>query len=186
MFPSGQDPYDPNAGQNGVPSPRGMPDFNAPHYEALRPDAPMPKRVSTVRTLMYIGGVCGILMSLLFVMGLSASPEEMQAALDEQTAMAAEQGVAMAFDLDMMRSFMAFGVVVTGLYGALSFFIASRLRNRTVGVFWATMLFQGVAGGILLWGLLGGEILMIVPLGFAVTMLGFMWAKESRAYYGLL
>lgn len=186
MFPSGQDPYDPNAGQGGVPSPRGMPDFNAPHYEALRPDAPMPKRVSTVRTLMYIGGVSGILLSLLFVMGLLASPEEMRAALDEQTALAAEQGVALAYDADMMRSIMASAALVTGLYGALSVLIATRLRNRTVGVFWSTMLFQGAAGGILLWSLLAGELLAIVPLGFAVTMLGFMWAKESRAYYGLL
>lgn len=185
MFPSGQDPYDPDAGQNGVPSPRGMPDFNAPHYEALRPDAPMPKRVSTVRTLMYIGGVCGILLSLLFVTGLFASTEEMQAALDEQAAAAAEHGVAMAFDPDMMRSFMAAAALVTGLYGALSFFIASRMRNRTIGVFWATMAFQGAAAGILLWAL-SADLLMIIPLGFAVTMLVYMWAKESRAYYGLL
>lgn len=186
MFPSGQDPYDPNAGQGGVPSPRGMPDFNAPHYEALRPDAPMPKRVSTVRTLMYIGGVSGILLALLFVMGLSAPTEAMNEALDEQTALAAEQGVDLVFDAELMRSYMAAMALVTGLYGALSVLIATRLRRRTVGVFWSTMLFQGAAGGILLWSLLAGELLAIVPLGFAVTMLGFMWAKESRAYYGLL
>ena len=186
MFPSGQDPYDPNAGQGGVPSPRGMPDFNAPHYEALRPDAPMPKRVSTVRTLMYIGGVSGILLALLFVMGLAAPTDAMNEALDEQAAIAAEQGVALAIDADMMRSMMASLALVTGLYGALSVFIATRLRGRTVGVFWSTMLFQGAAAGILLWSLLSGELLAIVPLGFAATMLGFMWAKESRAYDGLL
>ncbi len=186
MFPSGQDPYDPDAGRGGLPSPQGMPDFNAPHYEALRPDAPMPRRVVTVRTLMYVGGVSGILLALLFVMGLAAPTDAMNEALDEQAAIAAEQGVALSIDADMMRSMMASLALMTGLYGALSVLIATRLRGRTVGVFWSTMLFQGAAGGILLWSLLSGEILAIIPFGFAATMLGFMWAKESRAYYGLL
>ncbi|GHC76523.1 hypothetical protein GCM10007079_12900 [Nocardiopsis terrae] len=185
MFPSGQDPYDPDAGQGGIPSQRGMPGIE-PHLEALRPDAPMPGRVSTVRTLMFIGGVCGILLALLFGMGLAAPTEAMNEALDEQAALAAEQGVAWSVDADLMRSLMVSMALVTGVYGALSTFLASRLRNRTVGVFWGVVLFQGLAGLILLWSLLSGEVLSIVPLGFAVTMICFMWAKESRAYYGLL
>nr|WP_026128823.1 hypothetical protein [Nocardiopsis prasina] len=186
MFPSGQDPYDPDSGRSGVPSQRGIPDFDAPHLEALRPDAPMPRRVVTVRTLMFVGGVSGLLLLLLFLMGLSAPAEMMDEALDEQAALAAEQGVALAFDAEMMRAQMSLMAVVTGIYGSLSLLIASRLRRRTVGVFWSTLLFQGAAAGILLWSLLGGELLAIVPLGFAAAMLTFMWSKESRAYFGLL
>ncbi len=186
MFPSGQDPYDPDSGQGGVPSQRGMPDFDAPHLEALRPDAPMPRRVVTVRTLMLVGGVSGLLLLLLFVMGLSAPAEVMEEALDEQAALAAEQGVALAFDADMMRSYMGLMALVTGVYGTLSVLVATRLRRRTVGVFWSALLFQGAAAGILLWALLSGELLAIVPLGFAAAMLAFMWSKESRAYFGLL
>ncbi|MEU3016235.1 MULTISPECIES: hypothetical protein [unclassified Nocardiopsis] len=186
MFPSGQDPYDPDTGRGGVPSQRGLPDFDAPHLEALRPDAPMPRKVVTVRTLMFVGGVSGLLLLTLFLMGLSAPDAVMREALDEQAAIAAEQGVALSIDVEAMRSYMGLMALVTGVYGTLSVLIASRLRRRTVGVFWSALLFQGAAGGILLWSLLSGGLLAAVPLGFAAAMLAFLWSKESRAYFGLL
>ncbi|GAB3688698.1 hypothetical protein [Nocardiopsis oceani] len=185
MFPSGQDPYDPNSGQGGVPSQRGLPDFNA-SFEAQRPDAPMPKKVSTVRTLMFIGGACGLLLSLLFIMGMSVPNEAMTEVLDEQAAVAAEQDVDLALDAETMRSLMLSMALVTGLYGIFSTLLAARLPRRTVGVYWGAMVFQGLAGLLLGWNLFSGDLLAIVPLGFTVTMMAFMWDKESRAHYGLL
>lgn len=183
MFSSGQDPHDP--GQGGVPSQHGMPDFNA-RFEAMRPDAPMPAKVTATRTLMYLGGVSGLLLALLFLMGLAAPAEALNEALDQQAALMAEEGVALAVDADMMRAMMTVMALVTGLYGALSLLLGKRLRNRTVGVYWGTVVFQGLAGLILVWGLLGGELLMAVPLGFTVWMLANMFSREGRAYFGLL
>lgn len=183
MFSSGQDPYDPK--QGGVPPQPGMPDFNA-HFEALRPDAPMPRKVITTRTLMFIGGVPGLLLALLFLMGLAAPEEAMTEALDQQTAYMAAEGVEMNIDAAMMRSMMAVMALITGFYGGLSMLLGLRLRHRTVGVYWGTVVFQGLAGLILGWGLLHGEFLMLVPLGFTVWMLTNMFSKEGRAFFGLL
>ncbi|MBR8744178.1 hypothetical protein [Nocardiopsis sp. MG754419] len=183
MFSSGQDPNDP--GQGGVPSQRGMPDFNA-HFEALRPDAPMPAKVTTTRTLMFFGGVSGMLLSLLFLMGLAAPVDAMNEALDQQSALLAEEGIQMSVDADLMRSMMTVMALVTGLYGGVSLLLGARLSRRTVGVYWGTVVFLGAAGLILLWGALGGEYLMLVPLGFTGWMLANMFSKEGRAYFGLL
>lgn len=183
MFSSGQDPNDPK--QGGVPPQYGMPDFNA-RFEALSPDAPMPRKVVTTRTLMFIGGVSGLLLALLFLLGLGAPEEAMNEALDQQSAYFAAEGVEMNIDAAMMRSMMLVMALVTGLYGALSMLLGTRLRRRTVGVYWGTVLFQGLAGLILGWGLFHGEFLMLLPLGFSVWMLAAMLSKEGRAYFGLL
>lgn len=183
MFSSGQDPYDPN--QGGVPPQHGVPNFNA-RFEALRPDAPMPGKVTTTRTLMFVGGVSGLLLALLFLMGLGAPEEAMNEALDQQSAYLAAEGVEMNVDAAMMRSMMVVMALTTGLYGALSLLLGTRLRHRTVGVYWGTVVFQGLAGFVLGWGLFHGEFLMLVPLGFTVWMLANMFSKESRAYFGLL
>lgn len=183
MFSSGQDPHDP--GKGGVPSQGGMPDFHT-HFEAMRPDAPMPAKVRTTRTLMFIGGVAGFLLSLLFLTTLTVSGEMMDEALAQQAALMAEQGVEMSVDADMMRTMMMSAALITGLYGLGSLLLAGRLRRRTIGVYWGAVLFQGLAGLILLWGVLGGELLMAVPLGFTAWMLANMFSKEGRAYFGLL
>lgn len=183
MFSSGQDPNDPK--QGGVPPQHGMPDFNA-HFEALSPDAPMPRKVTTTRTLMFVGGVSGLLLALLFLLGLGAPEEAMNEALDQQSAYFAAEGIEMNIDAAMMRSMMVVMALITGLYGALSMLLGARLRRRTVGVYWGTVLFQGLAGLTLGWGLFHGEFLMLVPLGFTVWMLTNMLSKEGRAYFGLL
>ncbi|WP_026122535.1 hypothetical protein [Nocardiopsis halotolerans] len=184
MFPSGQDPYDRSQGGGDVP-PRGMPDFGA-HFDALHPDAPLPRKVAIVRVLMFVGGVCGMALSALFLMGLSAPPDAMAEALRQQADMAAEQGVELSLGIEAMRSMMVVMAVITGVYGLLSTLLAGRIRRRTVGVFWGVVVFQGAAGALLLWSLFSGDLLAIVPLGFAVTMVAHMLSREGRAHYGLL
>ncbi|MGW9633002.1 hypothetical protein [Nocardiopsis alba] len=183
MFSSGQDPYDPNRG--GVPSPRGMSDFNA-RFEAMGPDAPMPAKVVTTRMLLYIGGACGVLLSLIFLLPLAFPTDMMAQALDEQTALMAEEGVEMVMDVETMRALMAVYALVTGLYGVASLMLGRRLARRTVGAYWGVVVFQGLAGLFLLWNVLGGGLLMLVPLGFTCWMLANMFSKEGRAHYGLL
>ncbi|MEE2038608.1 hypothetical protein Q8791_15390 [Nocardiopsis sp. CT-R113] len=187
MFPSGQDPYDPNGTQGGgdVPPQRGLPDFGA-HFDALRPDAPLPRKVAAVRTLMYIGGACGLGLTALFLLGLSVPQEVMADALRQQADLAAEEGVDLAVSVEMMRSMMITMAAVTGVYGLLSTFLAGRIRHRTVGVFWGVVAFQTAAGGLLLWNLVAGDLIAVVPLGFAVTMIAYMFSREGRAHYGLL
>lgn len=187
MFPSGQDPYDPNGAQGGgdVPPQRGLPDFGA-EFDALRPDAPLPKKVAAVRALMYIGGACGLGLTALFLLGLSVPAEVMADALRQQADLAAEEGVELAVSVETMRSMMMTMAAVTGVYGLLSTLLASRIRRRTVGVFWGIVAFQTAAGGLLLWNLLLGDFFAAVPLGFAVTMVAYMFSREGRAHYGLL
>ncbi|MFD3685204.1 hypothetical protein ACFWTE_10350 [Nocardiopsis sp. NPDC058631] len=187
MFPSGQDPYDPNGtqGAGDVPPQRGLPDFGA-HLDALRPDAPLPRKVAAVRALMYIGGACGLGLTALFLLGLSVPQEAMADALRQQTELAAEEGVDLAVGVEMMRSMMVTMAAVTGVYGLLSTFLAGRIHHRTVGVFWGVVAFQTAAGGLLLWNLVVGDLIAVVPLGFAVTMIAHMFSREGRAHYGLL
>lgn len=184
MFPSGQDPYDPNGTQGGgVPS-RGMPNFGA-HFDALSPNAPLPRRVALVRVLMFIGGACGLALSALFLMGLSVPPEVMAEAMRQQADLAAEEGVEFAASAETVRAMMLAMAAITGVYGLLSTFLASRIRRRTVGVFWGIVVFQAAAGALLLWNLLAGDFFAVVPLGFAATMVVQMFSREGRAHYGL-
>ncbi|MEV2274137.1 hypothetical protein AB0I72_01005 [Nocardiopsis sp. NPDC049922] len=187
MSPSGQDPHDFDGERSagGVPPQRGLFGFG-PHFDALRPDAPTPRKVAVVRTLMLIGGSCGLALAALFLMGLSVPTEAMDEALRQQVDTAAQQGVELVVTVDVMRSLMGVLALVTGAYGVLSTLLATRIRRRTVGVFWGVVLFQVAAGLVLLWNLLGGELFSLVPLGFTATMVAFMFSREGRAYYGLL
>ncbi|MFI6574516.1 hypothetical protein ACIBFB_01855 [Nocardiopsis sp. NPDC050513] len=187
MSPSGQDPHDFDGERSagGVPPQRGLFGFG-PHLDALRPDAPPPRKVAVVRTLMFIGGSCGLALAALFLMGLAMPAETLNEALQDQVDMAAEQGVELVVTADVMRSLMGVLALVTGAYGLLSTLLAARIPRRTVGVFWGVVLFQVAAGLLLLWNLLGGEGFSLVPLGFTATMVAFMFSREGRAYYGLL
>ena len=156
------------------------------HLEAMRPDAPPPKKVVIVRTLMFIGGFCGLGLALMMLMSLGAPDEAMREAMDEQAAIMAEEGVILSLGVDQMRFFMFVALLVTGLYGLFSTLLAARIRRRTVGVFWGVLAFQGIAGAMLVWGLFSGDLMSMIPLGFTVTMIAFMLSKEGRAYYGLL
>ncbi|WP_026118368.1 hypothetical protein [Nocardiopsis salina] len=187
MFPSGHDPNDHDGARGGgdIP-PQG--DFSGleAHLDAMRPDAPTPKKVMIVRTLMFIGGACGIGIALMVLLSLGAPEQEMRESFAEQERLMAEQGVEVDIDVGYMRSLMANLLAVTGVYGALSVLLASRIRNRTVGVFWGVVLFQGLAAAILVFALFAGDFTILIPLGFTITMLVFMISKESRAHYGLL
>ncbi|OLT28904.1 hypothetical protein BJF83_13180 [Nocardiopsis sp. CNR-923] len=187
MSPSAQDPHDFDGERSagGVPPRRGPFGFG-PHLDALRPDAPTPRAVAVVRTLMFIGGSCGLALGALFLMGLSVPAEAMNEALQDQVDIAAEQGVELVVTVDLMRSLMGVLALVTGAYGLLSTLLATRIQRRTVGVFWGVVLFQAAAGLLLLWNLLGGEWFSLVPLGFTAAMVAFMFTREGRAYYGLL
>lgn len=176
MSPSG--PQDPHGAGHGLFG------FGA-HFDALSPHAPLPRKVAIVRMLMIVGGACGIALSLLFVMGLSVSSEDMAEVLRQQSEMAAEENVELAVTPEMMRSMMGTLAVVTGVYGLLSTFLASRIRSRTLGAYWGVVVFQGAAGALLTWNLVTGDILALVPLGFAVYMIVSMLSREGRAYYGL-
>ncbi|WP_028648638.1 hypothetical protein [Nocardiopsis sp. CNT312] len=182
MFPSGQDPYDPDGASSGR---GGLFGFGA-HFDALHPDAPAPRKVAIVRTLMFIGGACGLALSAMFLMGTAMPSEAVDQAVAEQAEIASGQGVELVVTAEAMRSMMAVMAVVTGVYGLLSTFLASRVRRRTVGVFWGIVVFQTAAALMLGWAVLGGDLLSLVPLGFAVTMAAFMFSREGRAYYGLL
>lgn len=186
MFPSGQDPYDPDGtqGGGGLP-PRGLSGFGA-HFDALRPDAPLPRRVAFVRVLMFVGGACGLALSALIIMGLSVPSETMAEVLQQQADIAEEEGVELVADVATVRTMMVSIAAITGVYGLLSTMLASRIRRRTVGVFWGVVLFQAAAGALLLWNLVAGDLLAVVPLGFAATMVAQMFSREGRAYYGLL
>ncbi|MDT0331670.1 hypothetical protein [Nocardiopsis lambiniae] len=181
MSPSGQDPYEPD----GIPPQRGLPDFEA-GFAALHPDAPLPRRVAVVRILMFIGGACGIALSLLLLQGLVIPQAQMEEALAAQAQMLGEQGVQLEISVEMMRSLIIVMAAVTGVYGVLSTLLAARIRRRTLGVFWGVVLFQGAAGALLLWNLLSGALEAVVPLGFAVYMITVMFSREARAHYGLL
>ncbi|MBB6118842.1 hypothetical protein [Nocardiopsis algeriensis] len=183
MFPPGQDPYDSDGHRDGVPPHPGPAHRTGP---ALSPDAPLPRKVATVRNLMFVGGASGLALAVLFVLGLSTPPEEMALVLREQAAIAEEQGVEFPFTIEAMRSAMTVMAAVTGAYGLLSTVLATRIRTRTVGVFWGVVLFQTAAGALLLWMLLAGDLLLAVPLGFAVFMVTAMLSREGRAHYGLL
>ena len=187
MFPSGQDPHDPDGTQGGseVPPQRGFSGLEA-HLEAMRPDAPPPKKVVIVRRLMFIGGFCGLGLALMMLMSLGVPDEAMREAMDEQAVLMAEDGVALDLEVDQMRAFMLAAFLVTGLYGLFSTLLAARIRRRTVGVFWGVVIFQGIAGAMLAWGMLSGDLMSVIPLGFTVTMIACMLSKEGRAYYGLL
>ncbi|WP_017596931.1 hypothetical protein [Nocardiopsis lucentensis] len=188
MHRSGQDPHDPDGARGaggGVPPQRGLFGFGA-HLDALHPNAPTPRKVAVVRTLMFVGGSCGLALSALFLMGLAIPPETMGEVLREQADLAAEQGVEVVVTVDVMRSLMAALALVTGVYGLLSTLLASRIRRRTIGVFWGVVVFQVAAGALLVWNISGGDWQSVVPLGFTATMVAFMFSREGRAYYGLL
>jgi hypothetical protein len=142
--------------------------------------------VAVVRTLMFVGGACGLALSALFLMGLSAPADVMEDALRRQAGLAAEEGLEFAAGVEAVRAMMVVMAAVTGVYGLLSTLLASRIRRRTVGVFWGVVLFQGAAGALLLWSVLAGDLLALVPLGFAATMAAYMLSREGRAHYGLL
>ncbi|WP_306369937.1 hypothetical protein [Nocardiopsis sp. CC223A] len=177
MVPSGQDPYEPERG--------GLPDFEA-SFAALRPDAPLPRRVAVVRILMFIGGACGIAMALLFLQGLILPQEQMEEALAVQAEALARQGVQMELSVEAVRAMILVMAAVTGVYGVLSTLLAARIRRRTVGVFWGVVLFHGAAGALLAWNLFAGAWEAVVPLGFAVYMIAVMFGRDARAHYGLL
>lgn len=188
MFPSGHDPNDHHGARGGgeVPPQGGFSEFGG-HLNAMRPDAPTPKKIMIVRTLMFVGGTCGLGLALMLLLSVSVPEDTMREALAEQErVMAEQQGVEVDIDVDVMRSLMINMLAVTGVYGALSLFLASRIRNRTVGVFWGVVLFQGLAAALLAFALVSGDFLMLVPLGFTVTMIAFMLSKEGRAHYGML
>ncbi|WP_285731441.1 hypothetical protein [Nocardiopsis sp. ATB16-24] len=185
MFPSGQDPYDPDGTQGGGLPPRGTSDFGG-GFGALSPDAPLPKKVAVVRTLMFVGGACGFALSSLFLMGLIAPAEAMAEVLRQQADIAAQEGVEIAVSVETLRAMMGVMAVITGTYGLLSTLLAGRIRRRTVGVFWGVVVFQAAAGALLLWNLLAGDYFAIVPLGFTVMMVVYMLSREGRAHYGLL
>ncbi|WP_304451759.1 hypothetical protein [Nocardiopsis sp. YSL2] len=176
MSPFG--PQDPHGAGHGLPG------FGA-RFDALSPDAPLPRRVATVRMLMLVGGACGLALSLVFVMGLSVSDEVMADMLRQQSELAAEENVELAITPEMMRAMMGTLAVVTGVYGLLSTFLASRIRSRTLGAYWGVVLFQGAAAALLTWNMVTGDILAAVPLGFAVYMIVAMLSREGRAHYGL-
>jgi hypothetical protein len=135
--------------------------------------------------LMFVGGACGLALSVLFVMGLSVSDADMAQVLRQQSELAAQEDVELLVTPEMMRTMMATLAAVTGVYGLLSTFLASRIRRRTLGAFWGVVVFQGAAAALLTWNMVTGDILAAVPLGFAVYMIVAMLSREGRAHYGL-
>ncbi|MEU3019294.1 MULTISPECIES: hypothetical protein [unclassified Nocardiopsis] len=164
-YPGGHDPY--NQGQPGYP---GVP----------QGPAKMPGTAITVRVLMFIGGVFGLLFGgLVLLMALLAGGDnEFSQGFAEGVG---ESGVYM--DPADVVAFMAIMGGIMLVYGIASTVLASVMGRRGGGVLWSIVVFQALAALVLLVNLFTGAIASVIPLFFAIGMIVLMVVPVTRAYY---
>ncbi|WP_049565721.1 hypothetical protein [Nocardiopsis sp. SBT366] len=164
-YSGGQDPY--NQGQPGYPGvPQGPPK--------------MPGTAITVRVLMFIGGVCGLLFGgLVLLMGLMAGG-------DNEFGQAFAEGVqetGVNIDAAEVVAVMAILGGVMFVYGLVSTALASFMGRRSGGILWSIVVFQALAALLLLVNIFTGAIGSFIPLLFAIGMIVLMVVPATRAYY---
>lgn len=163
--PGGHDPY--NQGQYGYP---GVPQA---------PDK-MPGTAITVRVLMFIGGVFGLLLGgLVLLVGVAAGG-------GGEFAQGFAEGVqetGVQIDPAEIVIVMAIIGAVMLVYGIVSTALASLMGRRSGGILWSIVVFQALAALLLVINLFTGAIGAIIPLFFAVGMIVLMVVPATRAYY---
>lgn len=172
-YPGGQNPY--TGGQNpyqqGPPGYPGVPE---------QPSDKMPGTAITVRVLMFIGGVVGILFGgLLLLMAVLAGG-------DNDFSRGFAEGIRETgtyVDPTGVVIVMAIMGGVMFLYGIVSTALASFMGRRSAVVLWLIVVFQGLAALTLVLGVVTGGFLGLVPLFFAIGMIVLMVIPATRAYY---
>lgn len=175
MYPP-QPPYGPNSGgqspyQQGPPGYPGVPE---------QPSGRMPGTAITVRVLMFIGGVVGILFGgpLLLIAVLAGGDNEFSQGLAEGL-----QDAGAHVDSAEAAIVMAIVGGVMFAYGIASTALASFMGRRSAVVLWLVVVFQVLVALLLVLGVVGGGLLSSVPLFFAIGMIVLMVIPATRAYY---
>ncbi|MGW5878373.1 hypothetical protein ACWFMI_17675 [Nocardiopsis terrae] len=175
MYPPEQ-PYGPVPGGQG-PYQQGQPGFPGAPQQSDK----MPGTAITVRVLMFIGGVTGLIFGglLLAVALLAGGDSEFSQGFAEgvQTSGTYVSPGEVAIVMAIMGGIMF-------LYGFVSTALASFLGRRSPVVLWMTVVFQALAALSLVFGVATGGFLGVLPLLFAVGMIVLMVLPVTRAYYG--
>jgi hypothetical protein len=176
MYPPQQPPYGPNTGgqnpyQQGPPGYPGTPQ---------QPSGKMPGTAITVRVLMFIGGVTGLLFGgLVLLMGAAAGGDN---AFAQGFAEGAQEAGGYIDPADVALAMVFFGVIAL-VYGIVSTALASFMGKRSPAVLWLIVVFQSLAALSLVFSVLGGGFLALVPMLFAIGMITLMVLPGTRAYY---
>lgn len=167
MYPP-QQPDDPYAAgayayQPGPPAPTGM-----------------PGTAITVRVLMFIGGVCGLLFGALFWLAAAMASGGGQTSRDFLDGMG-EAGL----PLSGGEAGVFFGVMgaIPFVYGVVSIVLASIMGRRSAGVMWSIVVFQGLSALLLVLAVITGGFASIIPLFFTIGMIVLMVVPNTRAFY---
>ncbi|WP_249187577.1 hypothetical protein [Nocardiopsis sp. MG754419] len=140
----------------------------------------MPGSAVTVRVLMFIGGACGLLLGLLFwaIAGLTTAGGRVG-----QEVLMGMQNAGMPLSAAEAGLLLGVAGAIPLVYGVVSVVLASLLGRRSVGVMWATVIFQALAALVLIIALVNGGFGSVIPLFFAVGMIVLMVLPITRAFY---
>lgn len=141
----------------------------------------MPWPAVTVRVLMIIGGLGGLLLAALIWFVAASLPSGNEFALEFMRGVEQEEGI----DLSRGEAARIFGIVglIPFAYAALSLLLAGLAGRRSRVVLWSIVAFQTVTAGLLILNLLGGSEFSAVLLFFALVMVVVMLTAGARAYY---
>lgn len=160
---------------------------NDPYYGGQPPYQPgpavpskMPGSAITVRVLMFIGGVIGVLLGLLLWLLAVVATGDDQFSRDFLAGM--EEG---GLPLNGGEAGLFLGIMggIPFLYGALSILLASLMGRRSVAILWSVVVFQILAALFLLFTIVTGGFASILPLLFAIGMVVLMLLPITRAFY---
>lgn len=160
---------------------------NDPYYGGQPPYQPgpaapskMPGSAITVRVLMFIGGVIGVLFGLLFwLLAVVATGDDQ---ISREFLAGMEEG---GMPLNGGEAGLFLGVMgaIPFLYGALSILLASLMGRRSVAILWSVVVFHVLASLALLLAIVTGGFVSIIPLLFAIGMIVLMLLPVTRAFY---
>ncbi|WP_017605992.1 hypothetical protein, partial [Nocardiopsis alkaliphila] len=138
-----------------------------------------PDSVATVRVLMFVAGLIGVLFGLLQGAGALMAFHSEEIARDLLDGASGHQrSVA-----ELVRAFAPGGALFLA-YGALSLLFASRMPDRDVATLYTVLGFQTLAALVLLLVLVTGEFVSVIALLFTVGVIVLMLLPATRAYYG--
>ncbi|WP_201294910.1 MULTISPECIES: proline-rich domain-containing protein [unclassified Nocardiopsis] len=170
-YPSGQYPQDP-AYQGGYQQPPYAPEAGSP--------AKMPGTAVTVRVLMFIGGVCGLLLGVLMWLAAAMASGDNEFSQEFQRGME-ESGLRISGG-EAGTLFFLVGLVPF-VYGVVSVALASFMGRRSPVILWSVVVFQALAALVLILGVLSGGIGSLIPLAVTIAMIVLMLLAGTRAYY---